>query len=372
VRHYTTADGLASNEIEVALTDERGDIWFGTYRGVSRLTPAPDRPMAPPPVWITGVRVGATPLAVGALGTPAMATPALGPGENHLEIAFGGLEFSTEGAVHYEYRLDGVDRDWVRAGAERSVTYARLGAGRYRFVARAVAEDGAASAAPAVVEFAVLPPIWLRPWFLALAAATVAAAAYALHRYRLARLVELERVRLRIAVDLHDDIGASLSQIAVLSEVARRRAAGDIDQPLARIAATSREGGDAMSDIVWAINPQRDSLDDLTHRARRFANDVLAARGIRVSFVAPGDGAVRRVGLDLRRQLFLVFKEAVNNIARHADCTEASIEWRVDGSRFVLAVRDNGRGFDPAAAARGHALDSMNTRIEAPAGRREL
>src|SRR5262249_13841024 len=157
-----------------------------------------------------------------------------------------------------------------------------------------------------------------RPWFLALAAATVAAAAYALHRYRLARLVELERVRLRIAVDLHDDIGASLSQIAVLSEGARRRVAGGLGPPLAGLPAASRGVVAAMSDIVWAINPQRDSLDDLTPRARRFANDVLAARGIRVSFAAPGDGAVRRVGLDVRRQLFLVFKEAVNNIARHA------------------------------------------------------
>jgi signal transduction histidine kinase len=91
-----------------------------------------------------------------------------------------------------------------------------------------------------------------------------------------------------------------------------------------------------------------------------------------VRFAAPGDGAVRRVGLDLRRQLFLVFKEAVNNIARHADCTETSIEWRVDSSQFVLAVHDNGRGFDAAAAGRGHGLASMRRRIEALGGRFEV
>src|SRR5262249_42564560 len=81
VRHYATADGLASNEVDVALTDPHGDIWFGTYRGVSRLTPVPDRPIARPPIWITGVRVGGTPLPVGALGVDAVRTPALGPAE---------------------------------------------------------------------------------------------------------------------------------------------------------------------------------------------------------------------------------------------------------------------------------------------------
>src|SRR5205807_8273440 len=111
---------------------------------------------------------------------------------------------------------------WRPGGGLHAVTYARLGAGRYRFLVRAVADDGTASRTPAAVEFDVLPPIWLRRWFLVLAAAATGLGAYTLHRYRLARVLELERVRLRIAVDLHDDIGASLSRIAVLSEVARR------------------------------------------------------------------------------------------------------------------------------------------------------
>src|SRR5262249_52442804 len=148
--------------------------------------------------------------------------------------------------------------------------------GHYRFEVRAVREDGVSSAAPAVVEFTVRPPVWLRAWFLALGAAAIVSAAYALHRARVARLLELERIRLRIAVDLHDRLRASPSRIAILSEVARRGLSGDprgADGPLARIAATSREVVDAMNDIVWAINPARDSLDDLVRRMRRFVND---------------------------------------------------------------------------------------------------
>ena len=371
VRHYTTADGLASNEIDAAITDRHGDIWFSTYRGPSRLTPTPDRLISPPPVWITALRIGGTPWPVGALGAGAIEVPEIRPGDNHVEIAFSGLDFGTPGAIRYEYELEGVDRQWRSAGVERTVTYARLGAGHYRFAARAVAEDGVASPTPAIVDFTVLPPIWLRSWFLALVTASAAAIVFGLHRYRLTRLLELERVRLRIATDLHDDIGASLSQIAVMSEAARRRtasAAPDVDAPLARIAATARDVVDSMSDIVWAINPRRDSLDDLTSRVRHFASDVLGARGVGLRFVAPADG-VRHLGLDAKRELFLVVKEAINNVARHSDCSEASVELTVDRNDIVLTIRDNGRGFDRGLTDGGHGLVNMQQRVEALGGR---
>jgi signal transduction histidine kinase len=229
-----------------------------------------------------------------------------------------------------------------------------------------VREDGTSGAAPAVVEFTVRPPIWLRPWFLALAAASIVSGGYALHRVRVARLLELERIRLRIAIDLHDDIGTSLSRIAILSEVARRSLSDDshgADGPLARIAATSREVVDAMSDIVWAINPARDSLDDLIRRIRRFVNDVLASRGIEVRFVAP-EGVTQRLGHDVRRQLLLVLKESTTNIARHADCSDVFIELAAADGMLTLVVRDNGRGFDTTAASDGHGLTNMRRRVE--------
>ena len=224
---------------------------------------------------------------------------------------------------------------------------------------------------PAVVEFAVRPPVWLRPWFLAIAAALGGLSGYAWHRQRLRRLLELERVRLRIATDLHDDIGASLSQIAILSEVARRQVSGggrDIDEPLARVAATSREVVDAMNDIVWAINPRRDSLSDLTRRMRRFASDMLAARGARLRFVAPPDGLGPRLGHDVRRELLLVLKESISNVARHADASEVSVEVATSRESLTLEIRDNGRGFDQNAIEPGHGLANIQRRVESLGG----
>src|SRR6185369_15762474 len=135
-----------------------------------------------------------------------------------------------------------------------------------------------------------------------------------------AQLLAVERIRTRIATDLHDHVGASLSQIAVLSDVLRRRtsssAAGHLEprhfEPLERIASISREMVDSMSDIVWAISPQRDRLIDLTRRMRQFAEEMLIVMGIEVFFDAPGHGDEIKLDLETRRQVFLIFKETVN------------------------------------------------------------
>jgi two-component system sensor kinase FixL len=193
----------------------------------------------------------------------------------------------------------------------------------------------------------------------------------ALRRSREERLIELERVRKRIATDLHDDIGSSLTRISLLSEVARRQlegADGPVAGALSSIAGLSRELVDSMSDIVWAINPAKDHLRDLSQRMRQFVSDVCTARQIDFRFQTPSSEEEVAVGANVRREMFLLFKEAVNNMVRHSGCTEADLEFRADQHGFVLRVRDNGRGFDPASATTGHGLRSMRERTEALGG----
>ena len=166
---------------------------------------------------------------------------ALRPGEGQLQIDFFGLAFGLGESLRYQYRLDGADdRDrWSDATAERTVHYSRLPPRAYRFQVRAVRADGTISARPATVAFDVMPGLWQRAWFQALIAAAIALTAYAAYRIRLARLLALERVRSRIAGDLHDDIGATLAQIAVLSEVVQTQIDDQhapLRAPVARIA----------------------------------------------------------------------------------------------------------------------------------------
>jgi len=191
----------------------------------------------------------------------------------------------------------------------------------------------------------MLPPVWLTWWFLSLASTGTGALIYAAHRYRVRQLLALERMRTRIATDLHDDIGSSLSQISILSELVRGRLDTDdpkVAQPLGEIATVSREMIAALSDIVWAINPKHDHLSDLAARMRRFALDVLGTRGIELRFQADACEEQQRTSSDFRRQLYLIFKEAVNNAARHSACTQARVEMHVGKGRLELQISDNG------------------------------
>src|SRR5262249_51318768 len=148
---------------------------------------------------------------------------------------------------------------------------------------------------------------------------------YSLHRRRVGQLIELERVRTRIATDLHDDIGSSLSQVSVLSEAIRRRIGPDptLSETLQIIAGLSRDLVDSMNDIVWAINPRRDHLSDLIQHMRRFASDVLTAAEVEFTFLAPSPQHDIKLGADMRREIFLILKESVNNAVRHSCCGEA-------------------------------------------------
>jgi signal transduction histidine kinase len=181
-----------------------------------------------------------------------------------------------------------------------------------------------------------------------------------LYDYRVRQLLAMERLRTRIATDLHDDIGASLTQISILSELARR---GSAPQVLADIANIARAMVSDMSDIVWAVNPRHDRFDGLVHRMRRFSNDVLGGADIDLQFHAeglPGDVAVP---LDSRRPLYLVLKEAVNNVARHSGAKNASIQLELQGGDLKLTVNDDGRGFDATAAHAGEGLASIARRM---------
>ncbi len=201
----------------------------------------------------------------------------------------------------------------------------------------------------------------------------VASLAYWLHGYRVARLLELEAVRTRIATDLHDDIGSNLSQIAVWSEVAKQRSAGgkfaeqsgDGFDPLEHIATTARDTSSAMSDIVWAINPRRDHLSDLILRMRRVAGEAFGARDIAWQFSAPETDF--NLDAHTRRELFLIFKESANNILRHSRAARVEITLSVNTSTLRLAITDDGCGFDAQMPERnngGSGLDSMRLRAK--------
>jgi len=197
----------------------------------------------------------------------------------------------------------------------------------------------------------------------------------ALRKSREERFAELERVRKRIATDLHDDIGSSLTRISLLSEVAKQQIDGGhhaVDEPLTSIAGLARQVVDSMSDIVWAINPERDHLSDLSRRMRHFVSDVCTARQIAFKFDTPPAERDVPVGANIRREVFLLFKEAVTNMVRHSGCSEADLEFREDELGLFLQIADNGHGFDAGTVSDGHGLLSMRQRTQALGGQFDI
>ena len=376
IRHYGSAEGASLGEIVDAFAAADGALWFATRVGVARLSPGDEPAAARPWVGIAGLRIAGVPEPVAALGTRAVGPLAVPATRNSLQIDYFGVSADLGEPMRFEYRLDSLDTSWSVPTSGRSITYASLAPGAYRFSVRARTAGGQVSETPATIALEILPPFWRRWWFVALAVAVSGAGAYAVHRGRVSQLLRLERMRYRIATDLHDDVGASLSQIAILSDLGRagleQRDVRSVSDRLALIATTARQLVDSMSDIVWAVNPRRDSLDDLVHRMRRFAADTLEAADIQLAFTAPEASAAMRVGPDVRREVLLILKEAVTNIGRHSRATAAEIEFRVERHRMHLRVRDNGRGFDLAHDNPGNGLRSMRRRVTALGGRLEI
>jgi signal transduction histidine kinase len=350
--------------VQRALRDHSGTLWFVTSSGISRLIPASETTLPAPTIWITSVQIMGAHHRVSEMGESDIQKVRLGADRNLIEIEYTGLDFRVGSTLRYKYKLDNVDPSWSIPTTQRAIHFARLAPGDYNFAVQAITSDGATSVRPATVGFTVIAPIWRQSWFLALtglAASFLLAAAY---RYRVGRLLELERVRTRIASDLHDDIGSNLSQVAILAELVRRGMSGQDAKALEQldqIAATSRETVESIGDIVWSIHPDHDHVADLGARMRHFATSVFTARDIKFDFHAPGRDL--KLEPQARSQVFMIFKEAVHNIARHARCSYVDIRLVIYDGELIVTVSDNGIGIRPTPHA-GNGLANMRRRAE--------
>ncbi len=372
IENFTTADGLPNSNIEVSLRDRNNNLWFGTTNGLARLVPEPKKDRQPPNVLITGLRVNGEPQSVSILGETTIPQLDLKADQRQVTVDFVGLGASLGEKMRYEYRFD--DSDWTAAG-ERTLNFANLASGNYQFEVRTVTADRIYSQ-PAAVAFKIAAPIWQRWWFIAGLLALTAVLIYVFYRYRLARLLELERIRTRIATDLHDDIGANLTRIALLTEVANQQtqagAGNGKRNLLPSIAEIARESVASMNDIVWAISPDHDSLLDLTRRMRQHAEEVFAYRDIDLEFHAPSPDNELKLSVGVRRDLLLIFKEAANNAVKHSACTKVIIDFSCKNSILSLRIKDNGKGFDGDPESDGQGLSSMTRRAKALGGKLKI
>ncbi|HEV8537620.1 MAG TPA: two-component regulator propeller domain-containing protein, partial [Bacteroidota bacterium] len=400
-RTLTAKEGLLSNTIWCMATDTKGRIWMGSDLGVQSFDPnlngdfwthkeffgspvgccgvykdlyvwqtTPEeliiyaypekgRTYLPqPPVYITRITVN---------GTRAQSDRALQltHDQNNISLSFVGLSFKDERANRYRYRLLDNDRDWQPPVKQTSVTYAALKPGEYRFEVKAINADGAESMTPATFAFTILSPFWMRWWFIVLVNVAVFALIALGYRYRMSQLLKIERMRTRIASDLHDDIGASLTRIAMFSEVAKEEAAQSsprLTEMAEKIGTNARELLDAVGTLVWSIDPRHDRFEDVISHLKSFAQEMLSMKGIEFTVNVQREAARLRLPLEARKNFLLIFKEAINNIIKHAACRNVEIDLTLRERVFRMRISDDGRGIASTILRPGHGLMNMKTR----------
>ncbi len=372
VKHFTVNDGLPSGEINLSKTDKTGAIWFGSPTGIAKFIPEADKPRQPPNIFISGLRVAGNSQKISELGETVLPDAEFTADKNNLTIDYLGLGASLGEDLKYQYQLGDENNEWITT-KERTLNFANLSAGDYKFAVRAITSDGLISQNPATFSFKILRPIYLRWWFITLATLLIGFAIYQFYLFRIRRLLEIERTRTRIATDLHDDIGSDLSKISLLSEVVKMQMINgneDSNRLLTTIAETSRKSVDSMRDIVWAINPNRDSLNDLVKKMRQFAEENLVEKNIKLIFNAPSQKL--KLSMDTRRELYLIFKEAVNNAAKYSNCSQVEINFAINGKEISLNIKDNGIGFDTSKDFDGNGLNNMKRRCKTLKGSFEI
>ncbi|MFL6305458.1 MAG: two-component regulator propeller domain-containing protein [Candidatus Sulfotelmatobacter sp.] len=364
ITHLTSADGLPPGDIRSATVDRHGNLWFLTSRGLSEYRPQTAIKPSRLETRVTGIHIDGVSAPISAIGETNISLKTIPWYRNAMQLDFGTVDFVAPEQVRYQFRLEGGVSGWSTPSSAQGVQFSNLAPGRYRVFVRAVPPGGVMDALPAVVTFSISPPFWKQGWFIILATTAALSLLFLWHRTYLNRQLGLERVRSQIAMDLHDDIGASLSRIAVMSEATKARLKNDdasASNALGEIAETSRTLVDGMSDIVWSIDPRRDRLRDVVARLRAFGSGMLEPKGVSWTCEDVSDAGTYELSPDQRRQLYLICKEAINNIARHSGASIATLRIQVRNAHLRAEIEDNGCGMQTRSGA-GLGLKSMRTR----------
>jgi len=408
--YYTRSEGVPSTNVTSVIRDNHNRIWVGTGQGLSLFDPVagtfrnfneddrlsnrdfqvrtmiqlrsglilagvtaslvafnPDSISSfstlMPPV-ITGLHIGQSDLSSRATDTSYHVSYKA----NNLVVRFASLDFANASSIVYAYKLEGFDKDWQYAGQSTSANYASLEGGRYSFLVRSSINGIDWVETKTRLSFFVTSPFYKQAWFIALLIILALAILYVFYRIRIQRILEMQRLRNNISKDLHDDVGATMTSISILSEVASQKIkqhhAQDANEMMEQIGSSSRTLLQNLDDIIWSINPHNDPIEKVALRMKELTAEMLEPNRIRyhLSF----DPRLGNIAIPMqdRRHLFLIYKEALNNMIKYADCRNAVLSMHTTDHALILKVEDDGKGFDMDNFVPGNGLANMRQRAE--------
>ncbi len=368
-KNFTEDDGLQGMEFNTAscYSDKKGRLWFGGVNGLNMVNPdlSAGNQYAPAPL-ITSISVMNSPYHTDT-ALPYLHTITLPYAKNFISFEFQSPDFSQSENIIYQYQLKGVDTGWVNNGTRNYVSYTQLNPGHYTLYLRSANNNGVWSRKAAALSITITPP-WFKTWWFYTALVLITAwAIYLLFRYRLNQVRKVERMRQHISADLHDDIGASLTSINILSQLSQQQKIDNTtrNEYLQKINEQTADVTDALRDIVWSINPKNDRLDIILARMKRYAAELLESKHITYRFETNIGSAGETLDAGIRQNFYLVFKEAVNNLAKYSGATDVIIKVTKQPSILNLFIADNGQGFDAINIVKGNGIDNMQKRAEA-------
>lgn len=345
-------------------------LFVGTTGCAAVITLGNQKIITPPEIYITGVKVNNK---IQHLSNVSDAR--FRPNQNNFTFTFTGINFKDERRIQYSYKLDGVDDNWSSPSKEYAVTYSRIPSGQHTFRVKALSAEGIWSANEAVFSFTIEQPFYTTWWFVLLIVLLISAIIYTIYRYRINQLLAIHHIRQNISKDLHDDIGATVSSINILANIAKSDLISESkrNQFLQTIQDETKHVSQSISDIVWSINPKNDSLEVMFARMQRYASELFEAANIDYQFTFPNTKIDdSKLDIHKRQHLYLIFKEGVNNLVKYANSSTATIHFEIQNQYLKMTIADNGKGFDVHKNTEGNGILNMKKRAEEIKGTLEL
>jgi two-component sensor histidine kinase/ligand-binding sensor domain-containing protein len=365
-KNFSTKDGATSSEYDWygnnLLPD--GRMMFAGTDGITIIDPKQFNTSTPPKLYITDIKINEKNLAT-ADYVGESSSLNLKPDENSFSIDFVGIDYAKPQSIRLQYQLQGFDNEWITTINPANIHFSNVPDNTYIFKIRALSDNGKITAEKSLM-INIATPFWLTWWFRLLILGILVGLTYAFYRYRINQLLEMQAVRNRISTDLHDEIGATLSGIGILSTIAKQQV--EVSHPanalLGRITDDALTVGNAIDDIVWSINPNNDDLDNIIARMRRHSSELFDAKNIDYQIVTPENTEDIKLTMDQRREVYLIFKEAINNLLKYAESSKVNIEVKIQNRKFSLLIADNGIGFDTSKTSSRNGIKNMKNRAE--------
>jgi ligand-binding sensor domain-containing protein/two-component sensor histidine kinase len=360
---FDKRDGIQNFGLDAMMVDTNSNVLFASRGAIYNFNPARIiKNESPPKVSITDLRIFDQDYTI-----HKGEAIELNYNQNYFTFEYVALNYTQSRLNKYAYKMAGLDKKWNYAGSRRYVSYANLDEGTYTFYVKACNNEGVWNNTPAKFTLIIDPPFWHRWWFYASFILVFISSVYFLYWYNVNQLKMRVQLRNKIARDLHDDIGSTLSGINIFSKIALQKLNHNetgSSELLEKISDRSEKTMDALSDIVWSISTKNDRIDNFLVKAREYMAETLEPQGIRYEMHIDEDISSLKLGMEVRKEFYLIFKEAICNASKYAQCTLIKLSLKKEKDMFTLIIRDNGKGFDIDTVTHGNGLENMQHRAE--------